>query len=360
MHPLDTLVLLASGLAAAGIWMLRYERSQIESLYGNAVLRHLIDALCEISGEQKPTGANARPNIPTTAASEAAVGFRIPSDLSPRLKERFRGMDETIEKLQSHLEASARMTASLDHKITRPPLGLYLMTGPSGLGKRSFSQAVAEILFPGVECLIFDACVEQTPQRLVQAAREVPRRAFIVDKVQLASPPLLSLLEQISRGRTIPEEGTGARVSFASTLFFLLLHEDTPQLSAKRVAGQSGETVVVDYLAAEKGVDRNLAWMAHAIFPFHLPQTMQCAEIVVDLIRRECAAYGLTLRWVNPQIVAHETKAVVSAGNLELAPARLTRRLHPQIKESLAARRKDVEFHLTAQQTAACYEDALR
>ena len=169
------------------------------------------------------------------------------------LPERFLRDDEPLraDALRAELEGAVRGQSAAIEAVLRPllafkagvndparPLGVYLLCGPSGVGKTSLARALSKLLFGAqdgerrlvrldmseyggpfaAERLLGGAQGE--PGALVRAVRENPFRVLLLDEVEKASPLVFdALLGAFDEGRLTDPLGRVAH--FQSTLFLL-------------------------------------------------------------------------------------------------------------------------------------------
>ena len=119
------------------------------------------------------------------------------------------GQDEAIEKLASAIKLSR---AGLNHPDK--PIGSYLFSGPTGVGKTEVSRQLAKIL--GIELLRFDMSEymeRHTVSRLIgappgyvgfdqgglltEAVNKAPHCVLLLDEIEKAHPDVFNLLLQV-------------------------------------------------------------------------------------------------------------------------------------------------------------------
>jgi type VI secretion system protein VasG len=183
------------------------------------------------------------------AQEEAA----LVADLETRLSERVKGQDTAIETVAKVIKASKAGLCA-----PGSPIGVFLLVGPSGVGKTETGLALAELLFGDEESAITINMSEfqerHTVSRLVgsppgyvgygegglltEAVRRRPYSVILLDEVEKAHPDVMNLFYQVfDKGELT--DGEGKKVSFASTVILL-----TSNLGSEKLheAAQQGIT----------------------------------------------------------------------------------------------------------------------
>ena len=166
-------------------------------------------------------------------------------DMETRLKLRVKGQDQALSDISRIIRASK--TGLRD---PAQPLGVFLLTGPSGVGKTETGLAVAELLFGGER---FTATVnmsefqeKHTVSRLIgsppgyvgygeggvltEAVRQRPYSVVLLDEAEKANPDVLNLFYQVF-DKGVLADGEGRNISFRNTVIFM-----TSNLGADHIA----------------------------------------------------------------------------------------------------------------------------
>ncbi len=156
-------------------------------------------------------------------------------NLADDLKKRVRGQDAAIDAIAEGLKA-----ARAGLKSPQQPMGVFLLVGPSGVGKTETALSVAEQLFGGekntVTINMSEFMEKHTVSRLIgsppgyvgygeggmltEAVRQKPYSAVLLDETEKAHPEVLNLFYQVF-DKGILNDGEGREVSFANTVIFL-------------------------------------------------------------------------------------------------------------------------------------------
>ena len=157
------------------------------------------------------------------------------ANLEDQLERRIKGQDAAIEAVCKVIKASK---AGL--RAPGSPVGVFLLVGPSGVGKTETGLALADLLFGDEESAITINMSEfqerHTVSRLVgsppgyvgygegglltEAVRRKPYSVILLDEVEKAHPDVMNLFYQVfDKGELT--DGEGKKVSFGSTVILL-------------------------------------------------------------------------------------------------------------------------------------------
>jgi len=159
---------------------------------------------------------------------------------------------------QSHgLQMIAKRIETNRAKLDNPnkPIGVFMLCGPSGVGKTETALALAEALYGGEQNMITinmsefqEAHTVSTLKgappgyvgygeggRLTEAVRRKPYSVVLLDEVEKAHPDVHELFFQVfDKGQM--EDGTGRRIDFKNTLIIL-----TTNVGTDLIMGLSGD-----------------------------------------------------------------------------------------------------------------------
>ena len=156
-------------------------------------------------------------------------------NLEDRLKERIKGQDEALRIICRTIKASR---AGLSNP--RQPIGIFLLVGPSGVGKTETGLAMADLLFGGERFLTTVNMSEfqegHTVSRLIgsppgyvgygeggiltEAVRQRPYSVVLIDEVEKAHHDVVNLFYQVFDKGTL-SDGEGRDIDFKNTIMFL-------------------------------------------------------------------------------------------------------------------------------------------
>ena len=171
--------------------------------------------------------------IPTgrMASRQAAVA----QELDKLLGERIKGQDAALRTIARTVQASTAGLMSPDR-----PLGVFLLAGPSGVGKTETGLALAELLFGDSRSVITINMSEfqekHTVSRLIgsppgyvgygeggmltEAVRRRPYSVVLLDECEKAHIDVMNLFYQVFDKGTLTD-GEGKEVSFKNTIIML-------------------------------------------------------------------------------------------------------------------------------------------
>ncbi len=312
---------------------------QLRHIQGNAPL-----VFHEVSPELVTSIVSEWTGIP--AGKLDGGGGAALSRLGQNLRARIKGQDHALEAIE---KAVLSAHAGLDSP-TRPT-GIFLLVGPSGVGKTETALAVADALFGGERLLIsinmsefqekhtISRLIGSPPGyvgygeggRLTEAVRRQPYSVVLFDEVEKAHPDILHLFYQMFDKGTLAD-GEGREVDFRNTVIFLtsnlgsdivtalceenetpdpkLLGEALqPLLSQTFRPALLGRMTVVPYLAIRREILRELTDMKLAQVAdrlqrrHHIPLIWD--EDVADSITASCSAVDTGARNIDHIINGH-------------------------------------------------------
>jgi type VI secretion system protein VasG len=202
--------------------------AELDALQGETpLMRVCVDA--QIIGEVVsgwtgiPVGKMLKDEISTVLALESHLGARVI------------GQSHALEIISQRIRTAR---ASLDDP--GKPVGVFLLVGPSGVGKTESALALADLLYGGERNLITINMSEfQEPHTvstlkgsppgyvgygeggvLTEAVRRRPYSVVLLDEVEKAHPDVLELFFQVfDKGQM--EDGEGRQIDFKNTIIIL-------------------------------------------------------------------------------------------------------------------------------------------
>lgn len=165
-------------------------------------------------------------------------------NLADVLNKRVVGQGHGISMIAKRIETSR---ARLDNP--NKPIGVFMLCGPSGVGKTETALALAEALYGGEQNVITinmsefqEAHTVSTLKgappgyvgygeggRLTEAVRRKPYSVVLLDEVEKAHPDVHELFFQVfDKGQM--EDGTGRRIDFKNTLIILTSNVGTDEI----------------------------------------------------------------------------------------------------------------------------------
>ncbi|ABC80564.1 ATP-dependent Clp protease ATP-binding subunit ClpA [Anaeromyxobacter dehalogenans] len=166
--------------------------------------------------------------------------------LVPELRKVIYGQDQAIEAIASAIKLSRSGLASPEK-----PIGSFLFSGPTGVGKTELAKQLARIL--GVEFLRFDMTEYQekhTVSRLIgappgyvgfdqgglltDAIRKTPYAVLLLDEIEKAHPDIYNLLLQVMDHATLTDNN-GRKADFRHVVLVMTTNAGAHELAARRV-----------------------------------------------------------------------------------------------------------------------------
>ncbi|MCC6075352.1 type VI secretion system ATPase TssH [Pseudomonas sp. GCM10022188] len=158
---------------------------------------------------------------------------------------RVRGQEQAVAALDRAMRASAAGLARSD-----APAGVFLLVGPSGVGKTETALALADLLYGGERFLtainMSEFQEKHSISRLIgappgyvgygeggmltEAVRQKPWSVVLLDEVEKADPDVLNLFYQIF-DKGVANDGEGREIDFRNCLILL-----TSNLASERIA----------------------------------------------------------------------------------------------------------------------------
>ena len=180
--------------------------------------------------------------------------------LEERLRERVVGQDHAITAIAKKIRASKTGLQSPSQ-----PIGVFLLVGPSGVGKTETGLALADLLFGGERFMVTinmsEFMEKHSVSRLIgsppgyvgygeggvltEAVRHRPYSVVLLDEVEKADPEVLNLFYQVFDKGTL-SDGEGRIVDFKNTIVLM-----TSNLASDVImqACQADEPLPVEALA---------------------------------------------------------------------------------------------------------------
>jgi len=245
--------------------------SEADSAESRAALNAKFAALSEIDPANRMIYAHVDEQSVASVVSDwtgIPVGRMVKDEietvlnLAETLNKRVVGQGHGIGMIAKRIETNR---ARLDNP--NKPIGVFMLCGPSGVGKTETALALAESLYGGEQNVITinmsefqEAHTVSTLKgappgyvgygeggRLTEAVRRKPYSVVLLDEVEKAHPDVHELFFQVfDKGQM--EDGTGRRIDFKNTLIILTSNVGTDEimsLSANGAAKPDPEVMAV-------------------------------------------------------------------------------------------------------------------
>jgi type VI secretion system protein VasG len=166
--------------------------------------------------------------------------------IAGRLKERVIGQDHAMDAIAKRLQTSR---ARLDNP--EKPIGVFMLCGPSGVGKTETAHALADLMYGGQNSLIVinmsefqEAHTVSTLKGappgyvgygeggvLTEAVRRRPYAVVLLDEIEKAHPDVHEMFFQVF-DKGFMEDGEGRFIDFKNTLILLTSNVGTDVIAA--------------------------------------------------------------------------------------------------------------------------------
>lgn len=323
-------IVVAAGTGAVIVWMLDHDRPRLARAYGTRVGRPLIGTVARLSGRQVPSAPRDR---------VAALALRSREDFEAAarsIRRLVRGHDPAIDAILSHLsEQVAVRTSPGAAREPHRPLGIILLVGPEGVGKRHLAETIGRHLYRSPSRIALDLADDAADpiDAMLTALRPSPCTVAILENADRAPARTLERLTRVladGRGRA----ASGVEVQLGDALIVMTC---TSGLSAVPAPGAKESIPAPDRLASETSLGRPLLAQVDVIrgSPALDPRTR--AEVIALLIRNECRRFGLELGYVAPEHLAREVAALDDAHGMALSPPRIARLLQAPLARAARA-----------------------
>jgi ATP-dependent Clp protease ATP-binding subunit ClpA len=174
-------------------------------------------------------------------------------DLEKELKEVIFGQDHAIERVVNAIKISR---SGLSHP--EKPVGSFLFSGPTGVGKTELAKQLAKVL--GVEFIRFDMseyAESHTVSRLIgappgyvgfdqgglltDAINKTPYAVLVLDEIEKAHPNLFNILLQVMDHATLTDNN-GKKADFRNVILIMTTNAGASELSSGGVGFRNQAT----------------------------------------------------------------------------------------------------------------------
>jgi ATP-dependent Clp protease ATP-binding subunit ClpA len=208
------------------------------------------------------------------------------------LKRMVFGQDTALSALSSAIKLSR---AGL--REPEKPIGSYLFSGPTGVGKTEAARQLSEIL--GVKLIRFDMSEymeRHTVSRLIgappgyvgfdqgglltDAVDQTPHAVLLLDEIEKAHPDLFNILLQVmDHGRLT--DSNGKSVDFRNVVLIMTTNAGASEMTKQLIGFGRGQKTDADTDAIEKTFTPEFRNRLDAVIPF-APLEIDTVRLVVD------------------------------------------------------------------------------
>jgi len=166
-------------------------------------------------------------------------------ELEKNMKDRIIGQDEAVSYLNTFLQISISGL-----KDEESPAGVFLLVGPSGVGKTETARAIADLMYGGERFITTINMTEfqekHTVSRLIGSppgyvgygeggqltdpVRVKPYSVVLLDEIEKAHPDILNLFYQIF-DKGVANDGEGRVIDFKNTIIIMTSNLATDQIT---------------------------------------------------------------------------------------------------------------------------------
>ncbi len=227
---------------------------------------------------------------PKTVTKDDAEALK---DLEGALKRVVFGQDKAIDAL-----ASAIKLARAGLREPEKPIGSYLFTGPTGVGKTEVAKQLSEIL--GVEMLRFDMSEymeKHSVSRLIGAppgyvgfdqgglltdgVDQHPHCVLLLDEMEKAHPDVYNVLLQVMDNGKLTDHG-GKKTDFRNAVIIMTSNAGATEMEKNAIGFGRGQREGEDTAAVEKMFSPEFRNRLDAVIPFaRLPK-----EVVLKVVEK--------------------------------------------------------------------------
>lgn len=216
-------------------------REQLQAVQGDAPL-----VFTEVGPDAVAQVVSDWTGVPLGKMQREGAGAIL--GLAGQLRERISGQDAALEHIAQVLKA-----AQSGLRDPRQPLGVFLLAGPSGVGKTETALTVADEVFGGEHALttinMSEFQEKHTVSRLVgsppgyvgygeggvltEAVRKRPYSVVLLDEVEKAHLDVVNLFYQVFDKGSLAD-GEGRAIDFSNTVIFLTSNLASEEITAAR------------------------------------------------------------------------------------------------------------------------------
>ena len=229
--------------------------------------------------------------------------------LEGELRKVIYGQDHAVKQIVSAIKLSR---SGLGHP--EKPIGSFLFSGPTGVGKTELAKQLAVAL--GVEFIRFDMSEYMEPHTvsrligappgyvgfdqgglLTDAVIRTPYAVLVLDEIEKAHPNLFSILLQVMDHATLTDNN-GKKADFRNVILIMTTNAGAREMSDANVGftqtGSSGKgRGVIERTFAPEFRNRLDAWIAFEALSFETIERV--VDKFIDELRAQLAPKGVTL-----------------------------------------------------------------
>ena len=282
-----------------------------------------IDVVDEVGSAQKLLPASARVEVIGTPEVEQVVAkmARVPvqavssddrralSVLDAELRKVIFGQDRAIDEVAAAIKLSRSGLRSADK-----PMGNFLFTGPTGVGKTELARQLGRML--GIEFIRYDMSEYMEKHAvsrligappgyvgyeegglLIDAIRKSPHAVLLLDEIEKAHPDMFSILLQVMDHATLTDSH-GRKADFRHVILIMTTNVGARDLSDRRLGFAEQGSGTSSRGALERTFSPEFRNRLDAIVTFNALGAAEIERVVdkqIDELRAMVAAKGIGL-----------------------------------------------------------------
>ncbi len=281
---------------------------------------------------------------PKTVVSDEKTRLKT---LRDDIKHHIYGQDDAVDRVVDAIQISR---AGLGHQTK--PVGSFLFSGPTGVGKTEVSKQLAEQL--GIEFIRFDMSEYAEPHTvsrligappgyvgfdqgglLTDAIMKTPHAVLVLDEIEKAHPNLFNLLLQVMDNATLTDNN-GKKADFRNVILIMTTNAGARELSSGGVGFRNGSATkgnakgAIERTFTPEFRNRLDAWVAFK------PLDIDVIKLIVDKFVNELNGQ-LAEKRVMVRLAEPAREWLAKNGFDERYGARpMSRLIHEKIKKPLA------------------------
>lgn len=279
-------------------------------------------------------------------------------NLEQRLGERIKGQNHATS-------AVAKVVRGAKAGLRDPdkPIGVFLLVGPSGVGKTETGLAIADLLFGGEKFLVSINMSEYQDREmgvsglvgakpgyvgygkggtLTEAVRQRPYAVVLLDEIEKACQEVRNLFYQVFDKGTLTD-GTGREIDFKNTVIFITSNLCSHEIQSLTQQGVTDPEQIVEQIRPLLSRSLQPAWLARCtVVPFFSLPPEALREITVLKLQKvsrrlkESQKIDLTFSAaVIDQVVQRCTEVETGARNIDFI---LQQSLLPLVSQEILTR----------------------
>jgi ATP-dependent Clp protease ATP-binding subunit ClpC len=244
-----------------------------------------------VTGDDLTAMVSGLLNIPTAKLRPEEA--RRLSELADALKRRVIGQDEAIDAVIDQIRGARTM------ENPKRPHGVFLLAGPTGVGKTRLAQELAAGLFGGADHLIRVKMSDYSPGRgrLTGAVRAKPHSVLLLDEMDRVGAETLDPFLEVFDTGTLTDPA-GRKIDFRNAVIMMTSTVGARQVQAERRIGfGAGDGDEPRYDDMRRAVDRELERVFPREFLSRLDDVLVFRPLSRDSLR---AITGLLLEDLIP------------------------------------------------------------